>query len=344
MVDWQGFIREELSADLVDGGGWRALLQELAIALDLAPGLPKGSELTPRLELAAEIIGWQGLDQRDRQAVRSLLSDRTPVSDLLQSLMTVTNLRTEAAVESAKLVLDEWNMAGTIALSDFQATTAWSREKRSAWMRKLGEFDAKIAEIVLEYPPDSEMLLQRRVKQTDAAVGRIRLSEVEAANAKKAAQTAAGSTGEALLGNSFGHDAKRDGRTAMLLSGGAAGSLVGAIGVGIWVVAGVHDITLPLVLAKLGLTIPLLGLSGYLGRLSSHYRDGARWARTAAVQLRSIEAFNAGFGEPESREQIRLVLGRRVFGDPGFSKSPKSMDTEDAVSIIDAIGRLPKKE
>jgi hypothetical protein len=49
----------------------------------------------------------------------------------------------------------------------------------------------------------------------------------------------------------------------------------------------------------------------------------ARWAKTASVQVDSIEAFDQLLSTPENRDELILDLGRNVFGPPNFGEDSK---------------------
>ncbi|MDQ0283774.1 hypothetical protein [Rhodococcoides fascians] len=297
-----------------------------------------------RLQILADILMPENaVVVQMRSDIFDILIPRTRIAELREALVSLRPSSSKAEVEAAKLALDDWLRDAVNILQGWDFSD-YSLSTRNELALVLDIWRTSIYHVAAVDPIDPTVHLERRVTQSDASLNEIRLTQSEINKALAAAKSATGQTGEVLLSAAFGEDAVRDEKIATGLSVGAGAVLLSALGIGIWIVGGDHEMTIPLVIAKVGLTIPFLGLSAYLGRLANHYREAARWARTAAVQLRSIEPFVQGFDASESREEVRLVLGRRVFGDPGFTKSAKSMDTEDAVSIIDAIGRLPKPE
>lgn len=171
---------------------------------------------------------------------------------------------------------------------------------------------------------------------------KIRTAALEAGEARDAAREAAGQTADATLSTHFSSDADADGTTAAALSIGSLVSLVVAFGVGVAVIGDLENVGIATELAKLALTLPLLAISAYLGRLSTHYRESARWAKTAAVQLKTIDAFTQGVVEDVNRDEMKLMLGKRIFSDPGFGNDGKNPDVADLVALVEAIGNAVK--
>lgn len=171
---------------------------------------------------------------------------------------------------------------------------------------------------------------------------RIRRAAEQIDGARDAAQAAAGQTADAALSTHFAADASSDGKTAAGLSIGSLVSLVAAFWVGLTVIGDLENVGLATELAKLALTLPLLAISAYLGRLSTHYRESARWAKTAAVQLKTIDAFTHGVAEVANRDEMKLMLGKRIFSDPEFGNDGKNPDVEDLVALVEAIGNAVK--
>jgi hypothetical protein len=171
---------------------------------------------------------------------------------------------------------------------------------------------------------------------------RIRRAAEQIDGARDAAQAAAGQTADAALSTHFAADADSDGKTAAGLSIGSLVSLVAAFGVGVMVIGDLENVGIATELAKLALTLPLLAISAYLGRLSTHYRESARWAKTAAVQLKTIDAFTQGVVEDVNRDEMKLMLGKRIFSDPGFGNDGKNPDVADLVALVEAIGNAVK--
>jgi len=172
----------------------------------------------------------------------------------------------------------------------------------------------------------------------------IRRAALEAEAARDAAQQAAGQTADATLSGSFAGDAKKDGLVAGALSAGSIVSLFGSFVVGFRIIGDAQTIEWSTEIAKLALTLPLFAVSAYLGRLSTHYREAGRWAKTASVQLKTVDAFAQGFADVTKRDEIRFALGTRIYGDPGFGAQPKNPDVEDVTSIIDSVANVVKRQ
>jgi hypothetical protein len=100
-----------------------------------------------------------------------------------------------------------------------------------------------------------------------------------------------GELGERELSNEFRTHASVEGFKAAALSVLSVVALGLVAWVGWNVLRNVSDLDLEVLIAKLAITLPVLAVSGYLGRLSGQYRHSSRWGRTAAVQLRTLGMF-----------------------------------------------------
>jgi hypothetical protein len=165
-------------------------------------------------------------------------------------------------------------------------------------------------------------------------------ANASAVKAERAQRELAASEADNKLSKYFADAAKKDGSIGGALATAAIATLGGSFGLGYELLGNVQQVTWSAELAKLALTLPLFAVSVYLGRLSSHYRDAARWAKSASIQLNTIDAFIQGVENPEARDEMRLQLGRRIFGDPGLGGDAKNPDTQDAVSIIDSVANV----
>lgn len=167
-------------------------------------------------------------------------------------------------------------------------------------------------------------------------------ANAEAARASKSVRELAVTEADSKLSSHFAMAARKDGVVGGALAASAIAALGGSFGFGYNLLGDLEHITWSAELAKLALTLPLLAVSVYVGRLSSHYRDAARWAKSASIQLNTIDAFIQGIENNEARDEMRLQLGRRVFGDPGLGGDAKNPDTQDATALIDALANAAK--
>ncbi|WP_032376082.1 hypothetical protein [Rhodococcoides fascians] len=166
-------------------------------------------------------------------------------------------------------------------------------------------------------------------------------SQTEAAQARDAAVKSANEKADVNLAAGFQGSARKDLRNAALLSLASIVFLLIAFTVGILVVTKSADITLATEIAKLTLTLPAFAISAYLGRLSSHYREVGRWERTVDLQLQNVDAYLQGMGRA-ARDEVKANLARRVFGDPSFARSPKNVDTDDVVALLQAVNDVSR--
>ncbi len=155
--------------------------------------------------------------------------------------------------------------------------------------------------------------------------------------ALKAAQQAAGAVSESELATAFKAYANRSDWTAALLSGGSVVALLGALWFGYEMVHGAEAMPTSLVLGKAALTLPILAIAAYLGRLAGHERDASRWSRSAQVQLQTLDAFTKGLEDPTARDAVKSILARRIFSTPDFGGSGSPSDVVDTIELVKTI-------
>jgi hypothetical protein len=82
----------------------------------------------------------------------------------------------------------------------------------------------------------------------------------------------------------------------------------------------------------------------YASRIAGHHRMVARWAKTASVQVNSVQAFAEQLNSPENRDKVILELGKNVFSTPTYGETSK---TEHFSAIppdwVDAVKEVAKK-
>ncbi|WP_214885278.1 hypothetical protein [Rhodococcus erythropolis] len=180
------------------------------------------------------------------------------------------------------------------------------------------------------------------VRQLTSEIQAVRDSVRKAKEYAEAARQAAGEAGENALISYFETHAKVAGWKATILAACSVAALIVAMAIGWLVVKDAHELSTGIILGRLSLTLPLFGVAAYLGRLGGHFRDSARWAGTAKVQLQSISAFVATIDDVSSRDEVRKILGRRVFSSPDFGNiGSNDADTVGALqAAADMVGKL----
>lgn len=99
------------------------------------------------------------------------------------------------------------------------------------------------------------------------------------------------------------------------------------------------------VLSRIAISVPFFALAGYCGREAGQHRSIARWARSLAVQLQTIDAYCDPLA-PEDRSDLRLHLGKRVFGtnSPPVHGKPADKNVEAESASKPEIGASDLQE
>lgn len=296
-----------------------------------------------RLELYAEfLIPWAF----DAPFEIELLCANRPLDLRVDSLETALlyvrepMMRDKRMVLSVKARLDQTFRQNLVDQIEGLLPTQGDAPKRLAswWSRIEGRYDG----LAKGDPAANEDVIESRVRDL-----RHELESVieEAESARDAAQRAAGLGADYSLSQSFHYFAQRDSLIGGMLSFGSVATLSGGGAAGVWVLSNTTDLTWQLVLSKAAVGIPILAVSAYLGRLSSHYRTASRWAKTARVQLATIDGFVRGFSDPNHGDIVRLELGRRVYGPQADAEesSTTTVEMSEITALIQAIGDASKR-
>lgn len=145
----------------------------------------------------------------------------------------------------------------------------------------------------------------------------------ETIRARDATVRAAGETGAASLGNHFDDVAKGEGWKA---TGWTVASFLGiAAIIGLSTRIVYHTVSSEWVNALLHLivVVPIIGAATYASTLARHHRVISRWAKTARVQINSVEAFSQQLSTAANRDELILALGKNVFSAPNYGDDLK---------------------
>ena len=97
-------------------------------------------------------------------------------------------------------------------------------------------------------------------------------------------------------------------------------------------------------LIHLVVILPIVGAAAYASRIALHHRLLARWAKTASVQLDSVEAFAQMLSDDADRNKLILELGQNVFAAPRYGDDSKREHySAIPVDLNDAIKEIAKK-
>lgn len=149
------------------------------------------------------------------------------------------------------------------------------------------------------------------------------LEDIE--HARDAAQRAAGQTGNLKLGEHFRLIAAREEKAEQNYTVGVFVALLLTLLIGSSAVMqySAESDEWSDALFHLALVLPVVGAASYASRIAGHHRMLARWAKTASVQVDSIDAFAQQLSEVENRDSLILQLGHNVFGSPTFGDGSK---------------------
>jgi hypothetical protein len=179
--------------------------------------------------------------------------------------------------------------------------------------------------------------LEREVERARSLSASVQTDADVAKAGAKAVKVAAGEVGQAVLEQHFTSYAGTETKAARIYRGAAVLLLAAAVtALVLWDVGRVVSVQDILSRAAFGLVT--VGFAGYLLREAGRRQRTAEWAETAAVQLKTIEAFLTPMDSRESLDEVRLLLARKVFGDP-----PGVTDgNEPVLSTADVLDRVLK--
>ena len=104
-------------------------------------------------------------------------------------------------------------------------------------------------------------------------------------------------------------------------------------------IAGITDLSWMRAFQKLAVSLPLAALAVFAGAEAKVHRHRSMWARSTAVQLRTVGAFTAILPKPE-RDELRMALGRRVFDKP--AELPRRRADAPSAGIDIDVGALDR--
>lgn len=152
-----------------------------------------------------------------------------------------------------------------------------------------------------------------------------------AERASVAAREAAGSAGNSALAFHFAELAQRESRAAFGWTFCTIVALMVTITAGtILSVNKVFDSLWSSIIGHLAVILPIVAIAAYTARIAHHHRKSALWSSSASVQLKSIAAYAEQLGSDDSRENILIALGNRVFSAPDVTDATPT----DQVSLV----------
>lgn len=148
---------------------------------------------------------------------------------------------------------------------------------------------------------------------------------------------------DSTLSADFQKHASVENSKAVQWTGASIGTTLLTAALGATLVIGERPDQVAQQFAELTVTVPLFGLSLYMGRLAAHHRREASWFAARATQLRTLKAFTEALSDT-SRNDLRADFGRLVFSahllEPAKTEPPSAMD--EAVALLERIMGVAK--
>lgn len=184
----------------------------------------------------------------------------------------------------------------------------------------------------------------QKILDEDAARESAVQSAIEARQAADAARRAAGETGALSMGQHFKQIADAEAKSETIWNRTVFGLMVVILAGSAFIVYNSAYAQWVQTLLHLIIILPIVGYATYASRIAGHHRMVARWAKTASVQVNSVQAFAEQLNTPENRDKLILELGKNVFSTPTYGETSK---TEHFSTIppdwVDAIKEVAKK-
>jgi hypothetical protein len=165
-----------------------------------------------------------------------------------------------------------------------------------------------------------------------------------AALARKAAERAASETGVLTMGTHFFQIAEDDSRKAWWWTLATFALVSGVIGASVWIISQTVSVRWVETLIHLIVVLPIVGAATYASKIARHHRLLARWAKTASVQINSVEAFSKQLDSTANRDALILELGRNIFASPTYGDDAKGEHLSAIPSeVLDALREIAQK-
>ena len=195
--------------------------------------------------------------------------------------------------------------------------------------------ESRRAASVMAYVTQRTAGLEEAVRSATDAAGR---AESALALAERAATKSATST----LERSFETTATKNGRSAFWFRTGTIATLVGTVALGIYYA--LDSPTHPAddwrgLIYRVAILSALAGIAAYLGRQASHYHRIATWALGIEIQLKAFRGFVNEIDDPEARQTMFTLFGKRVLEAPPDGKSGNDEVTNVIQPIIEQAAR-----
>jgi hypothetical protein len=184
----------------------------------------------------------------------------------------------------------------------------------------------------------------RKILDEDAARESAVQSAIEARQARDAARRAAGETGALSMGQHFKQIADAEAKSETIWNRTVFGLMAVILAGSAFIVYNSAYAQWVQTLLHLIIILPIVGYATYASRIAGHHRMVARWAKTASVQVNSVQAFAEQLNTPENRDKLILELGKNVFSTPTYGETSK-IEHFSAIppDWVDAVKEVAKK-
>lgn len=184
----------------------------------------------------------------------------------------------------------------------------------------------------------------QRILDEEAARNSAIQSAIEAQQAANAARRAAGEAGALNMGEHFKKIADDEGKSEANWNKILFVLIIAILAMSAFIVYKSVYAQWIQTLLHLIIVLPVIGAATYASKNAGHHRVVARWARTASVQVNSVQAFAEQLSSPANRDELILELGRNVFSTPTYGE-PSKVEHFSAIpaDIVDAAKEIAKK-
>lgn len=166
----------------------------------------------------------------------------------------------------------------------------------------------------------------------------------QAAVARKAAERAASEAGALTMGTHFFQIAEDDTKKAWRWTLATFVLVSAVIGSSVWIVSQASPEEWVRALIHLIVVLPIAAAATYASKIARHHRLLARWAKTASVQINSVEAFSKQLSSEQNRDALILELGRNIFASPSYGDDPKGEHLSPIpAEALDALRQIAQK-
>lgn len=256
------------------------------------------------------------------------VSERVTLKQLSESWMDADHkpqMYWQYAIESILVAVDEW-----------------SRKSITPAIDAIEQLRLATGEAANVNVPDraQRMLLESANRRMEAM-------ERNAAELLRSIKRQTTEVGETGLANAFRASGKESSKAAGFWSFGVFACVAAGIGFPIWALHVDLDAfravsAFSAVVVRVAVGLPMFALAAYCGHIAAQHRETARHMVILSAQLESIANFSNELPEDE-RLELRMLMGKRTFSDPGLilrDKGKVGASAEDLVELTKKVAEI----